>query len=295
MNEYASLSDLRTFMSLASAEVSDDAELRNILVRASRSIDRYTRRHFYPRRYSGANTLKYDLPEDRQMLNVGNIDLLEVKGLSDLNGASEIDSGAYWLKSGDNWNISPYDRIVINDSSGSLFNFSGTDQRAVHLDAVAGYREDYGYAWVDSGDTLTDALGAAITIASISASGGANIDGEAPRFKENQILRIGTGASEEYMYIQDTVNASRLNVIRGVNGTSGVAHAASTAIYTWQTEYDIEEAALELSSFVYQKSKSPFTNRISILQLGTVETPEAWPAKTIERLQKYKKDDIYAL
>lgn len=295
MNEYASLSELRTFMSLASAEVADDAELRNILTRSSRSIDRYCRRHFYPRRYGGTNTLKYDLPENRQILNVGNIDLLEVKGLSDLNGASEIDSSVYWLKSGDNWNISPYDRAVIDDSSGSLFNFSGTDQRAVHLDAVAGYHEDYGYAWVDSGDTLTDALAAGVTIASVAASGGANVDGIAPRFKENQILRITTGASEEFLYIQDTVNASRLNVIRGINGTSDVAHAASTSIFTWQPERDIEDAAIELSAFSYQKAKSPFTNRISVLQLGVIELPHAWPDKTIERLQKYKKDDIYAL
>ena len=277
MNEYASLSELRTFMSLASAEVADDAELRNILTRSSRSIDRYCRRHFYPRRYGGTNTLKYDLPENRQILNVGNIDLLEVKGLSDLNGASEIDSSVYWLKSGDNWNISPYDRAVIDDSSGSLFNFSGTDQRAVHLDAVAGYHEDYWYAWLDSGDTLTDALAACLTIASVAASGVANVDGIAPRFKENQILRITTGASEEFLYIQDTVNASRLNVIRGINGTSDVAHAASTSIFTWQPERDIEDAAIELAAFSYQKAKSPFTNRISVLQLGVIELPHAWP------------------
>jgi hypothetical protein len=295
MNEYASLSDLRTFMSLASAEVSDDAELRSILTRASRSIDRYTRRHFYPRRYGGTNTLKYDYPGGRQELSIGNIDLLEVKGLSDVNGASEIDSGAYWLKAGDNWNITPYDRIVLSDSSGSLFGFSGTTQRAVHVDAVTGYRENYGEAWVDSGGSLLSALGSATTLASISSSAAANVEGIMPRFKQSQILRIGTGASEEFMYIQDTINASLLRVIRGVNGTSGVSHAASTPIYTWQPEYDIEEAAVEVAAFVYQKAKSPFTNRISILQLGTVETPEAWPAKTIERLQKYKKDDIYSL
>jgi hypothetical protein len=295
MNEYASLSELRTFMSLASAEVSDDAELRNILTRSSRSIDRYTRRHFYPRRYGGTNTLKYDIPDNGLTLNVGNIDLLEVKGLSDLNGASEIGAGAYWLKAGDNWNISPYDRIVLSDSAGSVFSFSGTTQRAVHVDAIAGYREDYGYAWVNSGASLTDILPAATTIASVSASGAANSEGISPRFKQSQILRIGTGASEEFLYIQDTVNSSRINVIRGINGTSDIAHAASTSIFTWQPEYDIEESVVELAAFAYQKAKSPFTNRVSILSLGVIEHPEAWPEKTIERLQRYKKDEIYAL
>ena len=293
--DYATLSQLRTYMSLASAEVSDDNELRKILTRSSRSIDRYCRRHFYPRRYGGNDALKYDLPKDNQVLNIGNIDLLEVMGLSSLNGASEIDSSAYWLKSGDDWNMSPYDRIVIDDSSGSLFNSGATNQRAIRVDAIAGYREDYNFAWIDSAASLTSALGTATTLASISGSAGTNANGVFPRFSSGQLWRLGAGSTAEYAYVKDTIDASGVRLIRAVNGTSATVHASATKIYVWQPEHDIEDATIELSAFSYQKAKSPFSNRMSILQLGVIEHPESWPEKTIERLQRYKKDGIYAL
>lgn len=289
MNEYASLSDLRTFMSLASAEVSDDEELRKILTRASRQIDRYCRRYFYPKRHTGTSTLKYDLPQGG-ILRFDEEDVLEIKGLSHINGASEIDSSVYWLKCGDNWNITPYDRLELDESSGSIFNFTGTPQRAVHVDAITGYRENYGDSWINSGGSLTDALGAAITTASVSASQSPNLEGIWPRFYENQVWKV----DNEFMYVQDTINASSVRLIRGINGTTAAAHAASATIYTWQPEYDIEEATIELSAFAYQKAKSPFSNRISVLQLGVIEQPDAWPERTKDKLERYRKSINYA-
>lgn len=294
MNEYGTLSQLRTFLSLASAETSDDAELGQFLIRASRAIERYCRRHFYPKRMGGTNTLKYDLPNSLT-LRVDEKDLLDVHGLSHLNGANEIDESVYWLKTGDNWNMTPYDRIVLDDSSGSTFNFSGTPQQAVHVDAVTGYRENYGDAWINSGGSLTDALGAAVTLASVSASGGVNSLGLSPRFSAKQIWRLGTGASEEYVYVQDTTDGNAVRLIRGINGSSATDHAASAAIYVWQPEPDIEYSALELSAFMYQKAKSPFTNRISVLQLGVVEQPDAWPEITLDRLSRYRRDLTHSL
>ena len=294
MNEYGTLSQLRTFLSLASAETSDDTELEQFLVRASRAIDRYCRRHFYPKRLGGTNALKYDLPRGLT-LRVDEKDILDVHGLSHYNGASSIDESVYWLRAGDNWNMTPYDRIELDDSSGSTFNFSGTDKRAIHVDAVTGYNENYGEAWVNSGGSLTDALGSTVTLASVSASGGMNSLGISPRFSAKQIWRLGTGASEEYVYVRDTTDGNAVRLIRGINGSSAVNHAASTTIHVWQPEPDIEYSALELAAFMYQKAKSPFTNRISVLQLGVVEQPDAWPEVTLDRLSRYRRYLIQGL
>ena len=299
MNEYGTLSQLRTFLSLASADTGDDDELRQFLIRASRRIDQFCKRKFYPIRKGGNNTLKFDLPRDQRKLTFPEWDVVDVKGLSALNGASEIDSGAYWLKSGDRWNITPYDRVELDISIGSLINFSGTPQRAVHLDAVVAYNEDYGNAWVDSGASLTDLLSISVTLASTNASGAFNTIGLSPRFQQGQIWRLGSGASEEYVYAKDTAAGADdeegkaiITLIRGINGSSAVEHAASTTIYVWQTEQEIEDSTIELAAFMYQKASSPFTNRISMLQLGIVEMPDAWPEQTRERIKRYKKQII---
>lgn len=294
MNEYSTLSKLRTFLALASQNVGDDDELRQFLNFSSRAIDNATKRHFYPRRKQGTDTLKFDLPKDRQNLRIDNQDVLEVKGLSDLNGASEVDSSVYWLKTGDDWNMSPYSQIVVDNSTGSAFNFSGTDERAVHVDAVIGYHESYGTdGWVDSGGSLTDALGAAVTLASVSASNAVNTRGVSPRFEEGQIWRLGSGASEEYAYVKDTTDGNAVRLIRGINGTSAVAQAASETIWVWQPEKDIEYSAMELAAFLYQKSKSPFTDRVAALNLGLFEMPESWPVITQSRIKRFKKRRVY--
>jgi hypothetical protein len=293
LGDYTNLSKVRTFMSLASADTSDDSELRRMITRSSRAIDRYTRRHFYPLRHGGDDTLKFDLPKD-ETLRMIDYDVLDVHGLSHLNGASEVDSSVYWLKSGDRWNITPYDRVELDESSGSIFNFSGTPQRAVHADVVTGYREDYRFGWVDSAASLTSALGTGTTLASISGSAGFNSRGVSPRFSEGQLWRLGAGSAEEFVYVKDTIDGSSVRIIRAVNGTSRTTHASTTKVFVWQPEEEIEESATELTAFAYQKAKSPFTNRISVLQLGVIETPEAWPERTIEKLQRYKMSNIHS-
>ena len=84
--DYTTLSNVRTYLSLASADISDNDELRRFITRASRSIDGFTRRAFYPRRIGDGKLLTFDLPNDRSYLRMDGVDLLEVKGLSDLNG-----------------------------------------------------------------------------------------------------------------------------------------------------------------------------------------------------------------
>ena len=294
MNEYGTLSQLRTFISLASQDTTDDAELKRFIIHASRRIDQHCKRKFYPQRKGGTTTLKFNLPKNSQILEMRNIDLLAVKGLSDMNGASEIDSGAYWLKTGDRWDITPYDRIEMDFSSGSTFSYSGTPQRAVHVDAVIGYHEEYDNAWLDSGGSLTDVLDSGITLASVSASGADNSIGLSPRFSQGQLWRLTSGSNEEFCYVQNTRNSSSVDLIRGINGTSAVDHTASTTIYVWQTEKNIEDSALEVAAFMYSKAKSPFTNRVSVLQLGVVEQPEAWPEQSLERLSHYIKRPIHS-
>ena len=125
-NAYTTLRRVRNFLSLASQDASDDDYLQESIRHASRSIDLFTHRFFYPKK----QTRQYDI-KDQRLIRLDEEDLLEVKGLSDHNGSSEIDSSAYFTRSGDNWNEYPLNRIEMDFSVGSLLNYSGTRQQGI--------------------------------------------------------------------------------------------------------------------------------------------------------------------
>ena len=286
-NTYTTLPRLKAYLSLGSAATSDDNFLRSFLRRASRSVDRYTKRQFFPSEV----TLRNNLPEG-DVLRF-DFDILEVKGLSDLNGASEIDSGAYFVSAGANYDRTPYDRIVLDYQSGSVFKYSGTDQQAVHTNAIIGYHEDYGNAWVNSGASLTSLVGLATgkTTINVSGSAGENLLGDKPRFEEGNVIKI----DEEFMHVIAGNGASGLDVIRAANGTTASAHAASTAVFVFEPMQDIEFATTRLAAMEYHQSLAPYTGRVIALQFGTIENHERYPPDVLEILKAYKKQRVYSV
>src|SRR3990172_2863284 len=157
MNLCTSLDSARKYVAAASQNTEDDELLHSLIFNASRSIDHFTRRKFYPRletrfySYSEAHQLKVD------------DDLLAVHTLKTQNGACTVASGVMWPAAGDSWNHTPYDRIVLNNTSGSILYYSGTPQRSQELTALWGYHEHYANACIATGTSLA---------ASYAASGG---------------------------------------------------------------------------------------------------------------------------
>jgi hypothetical protein len=286
MNEYATLDSFRQYLSLASADTSDDTQLKDFLRDASRAIDEHTFRKFYPTRTSA---LKYDIPKGGTLRT--NEDLLEIKGLSDLNGASVISSNVAWLKTGDEWNLTPYDRIILDDSSGSAFNYSGTPQRAIRLDAIVGYHKEYNQAWRYSSVSLTSDMTATGITASVSGSAGDDAWGSPSRIQAMNIVKI----DEEFMFVtQGGQGASTFNVVRGINGTSATTHASGASIYVWKVEQDIETATKELASFYYAQAKSPYTQRMANAITGMVTLPDTMLPSTERRLSRFIKRRVYS-
>lgn len=288
LNAYSTLPKLRKYLTLASADTSDDDHLRDFLRAASRAIDRYTHRVFYPYR----RTSYFDLPERRDIIRIDD-DLLEVKGLSHLNGASEFDSNTYWLKAGDDWNKTPYDRIVIDtDRTGSVLNFTVTPRRAIHTDLILGYNSDYDNAWIDSGASLTNGITATQTEVTISGSIGSDLIGNAPRFEEGQIWKI----DDEFILASSGVSSSAIETVRGINGTTAAVHAASATVEVFNIELDIEFATRRLAAMEYHQSHAPYTGRTITINLGTViESQEEWPQDVKGRLERHRKHRIYAI
>lgn len=288
-NIYAPLIEIRSYLSLASGNTTDDEQLLKYLYRASRTIDKYTHRRFYPEQRP---TQYFDLPKGNYELRTRG-ELLEVIGLSAVNGASAVDSSVYWLRCGDDWNMTPYDRIVLDDSSGSLFNYAGTPQRAIHLDAFWGYHEHYDRAnegWVNSGLTLSASMSTGVTVASLSGSSDiTNVIGEQPALFGEQLLRI----NNEFLHITGASGATSLiSVLRGVNGTTTASHASGVALQTWQPEPDISFSTTRLAAWQYQQAMAPFTHKVRMIGMGTLELPETWPPDVLDKLERYRKQRI---
>lgn len=277
INTYVPLDDLRSYFNLGSQNTTDDETLKEIIYRCSRSVDKYTRRHFFPKH----ELRKYDAPKD-ETLRLDR-DFVSVTGLSHLNGNAEIDSADYWLSRGEDWNLKPYDRIVLNDSGVTRFNFSGTRRQAVHVEGTTAYHESDG--WVFSGTSLNGDLAHNNSLAFIGGSTGQDNDGFSPRFKAGQVIKI----ENEFAHIEFGSGLSYINLKRGINGTTLASHASNTAVYVWKPESDIQFYTKRLASWAYMQSQSPYTERISIPGYGSIDVPGNWPKDIRDGLNRFKR------
>lgn len=291
MNEYITLTQARNWMSLDASETSDDIEILQSIEDASRAIDRYCFRSFYPNR----KTLYYDLPQDSQRLKFEE-DIVEVYGLSDMGGASEIDASVYWLRNGNNWNQTPYNIIELDYSSGCVFNYSGTEQRAIVADAVTAYHEDYDNAWIFTNASLTEAINASQTNIVISIS---NSDewGKASPICAQKIVKL----DNEYVYVITKLNENDTHktwtVKRGINGTTAASHAEATSASFFKAENDIMYSTKVLTDFQYKTRDAEKTGR-RITPLGggfVLDDPDSWPSQVRTKLQRYVKKRVYSI
>lgn len=275
LNTYVPLDDLRSYFSLASGNTTDDSQMLDLIYRSSRSVDKFTRRHFFPK----LETRYYDIPPGDELRL--DRDFLSFSGLSHMNGAQEIDSSVYWGARGDDWNVRPFDRIVLDDTSGSMFNYSGTPRRAVHVSGVTGYHETNG--WVFSGTSLLGDLTTTNRLLFIGGSLGQDDEGFSPRFKPGQTVKI----DNEFMNIEYGSGLSYIGVKRAINGTTMASHASDSAVYIWKPESDIQFYTKRLASWAYMQSQSPYTERISVPGYGSIDVPGTWPKDIKSGLDRF--------
>lgn len=276
LNTYVSVDDLRNYFSLGSQNTADDESMKDLIYRCSRSVDKYTRRYFYPK----LETRYYDIPRDRDELRLDR-DFISITGLSHMNGTEAIDSSVYWTARGEDWNLKPFDRIALDDTSGSMFNYSGTPRRAIHVNGITGYHESDG--WVDSGTTLQGDLTAGNRLLFVGGSLGQDNEGFSPRFKPGQTIKV----DNEFMSLEYGSGLSYIGVKRAINGTTVASHASNTGIYVWKPESDIQFYTKRLASWAYMQSQSPYTERISVPGFGSVDVPGAWPKDIREGLDRF--------
>jgi len=289
-NLYVLLYNLKATIGLDQTDTDEDDLLEGFCFTASRMWEGATRRKFYPllaARY-------YDLPEDTALLKLDE-DLLEVTAFTTQNGEESVASADYYLRCGHSYNLMPYDRIeMLANGDMPVLLFTGIMQKSQAVTGYWGYHEDYSNAWQDSDDALAADATASATTLTVSDADGTDIYGVTPRFKAGQLLRVVTGDDTEYIYlvsIDTTTNI--LTIIRGVNGTTAVAHDEDDQIDVYMPMGEVVQAVTRLAAWLYGQKDAPFTAEVATAVAGvTITIPPSAPADVIAMAAIYKRVDL---
>lgn len=273
MNLYATLADLRRYLGLTSAQTGDDDLLLTLLGAASRLIEGYTARQFYPVRQTRAYTV------DDPALLLLHGDLLHMHSLT--NGAgSVIPAAAYHLEpAGEAVKSS-----ILLDRTQAVFTHDGDPVDAITVEGTWGYHPGWPDAWPESGDSVQDdPLTAGATALAVTDADAPGPAGYGARFVVGQLIRI----EEEYLHVL-AVNASTntLTVERAANGTAAASHDLGTGIDIYRPPEDVRQACLRVASWLYKQKDAGFVQAAGNLR-GQVLVPPALPEDVQQILAPY--------
>lgn len=236
--EYTTLNRLRAIDEIEST--ADDSLLIAFIQQASMWLTTTANREFLPfvdtRYYDALSRNAYG-----HTLYLDDSDLLEVSSLA--VAGTTIPASQYVLHPNNSW---PKDSIVlVTSSTYNLSDYQTNRQQSIVVTGTFGFHNNWPAAWATTGQTVLDdplpAGQTTITVADVSA------------FEVRQYLRI----EDEYLQVTaiDTVD-DELTVERGINGTTAVEHAATTAIDRYRQIPDIQLATEKLAVYLYQHRDS---------------------------------------
>lgn len=268
-NCYTTLAKMSAIKRISSVNAVEDAVLEAMISAASRVIDGYCGRTFYPR---VANRL-YDVPENILFLKD---DLLSLTTLT--NGdATVITSTDYILESSGRY---PYWGIKLRDISSVfwLYNSYGSEERVISVLGEWGYHNDYPGAWFAT-DTLSAGVNAAVT--ALPTTGSALL-------KQNQIIKIDSEVMNVSSVVTTTTNVTK----RGDNGSTAAAHLISAQIYVWLPIEDIRAACEDIVLTEYNKrfGAGQEAGVVTVTAAGVVISPSDMSAYAKGILDRYRRN-----
>lgn len=240
-NSYLSLAELRAAVpdGLRATVTKYDAHMLRLLSEASRFVDNYCKRTFFPtlatRYFDGSG-------EYSQRIS----DLISVSSLSysedDGDTYTAYASTDYYLSAaGDHNSLKSYDTLEMNVNTSTTWTYFPTGQRSIKVVGVWGYCDNRNDCWESTGDTTEDAtLSSSATTVTVNDVDGLDLYGAAPRFQAGALYRIESEYVEATL-TQDTTS-NTLGIIRARNGTTAAAHAQNTAIDVWKPPEPVKQA-----------------------------------------------------
>ena len=311
---YATMAQIKEYLvNLKGEYVKDNQIIQRFALQASRRLDRACKRHFmpvretrtydhpgggyttaaYPQNITGPHLTSASSYVSTPAVLCVDEDLLEIATLTTQNGSTTISASNYFLKSGDEYNRSPYERIELKtDGTQTTFLYSGTTQQANSVDGFWGYHDDWDNAWAQVDTVQDNPLTSSDTTVTVADVDGVDEQGFTPRFHLQQLIRFGPDSSAEYAYITGkSEEANTLTVVRGVNGTTAAEQTQSTDIYVYRPMADIQEALLLLAVYSYRRKDSVGTvdDRALASSTGVLVMPPKLPEEVSSAISAYRK------
>ena len=218
---YATLDDLKA--ELGETTTANDARLGRYIAQASRAIEQYTGRTFYP----VTATKYFDAPRDGCSLFLTYEDLLTLTTLTD--GTGVITSSYYWLYP---LNMAPKHSILLDTGTlGRGFEYDEDPQRAISIAGQWGASDNYQATGLTLAAAVSSTTATTITLSGATAAVG-------------WMLLIDS----EAMHVS-AVSGNVATVQRGANGTTAATHDSGATVYRYIVPVDIMQACIEMASY----------------------------------------------
>lgn len=247
MNLYATLEEVKDQIDLTSN--TDDSAILSLINTVSRMIDRITGKFFYPQKQTVyLNSIGGDLiylPDYILELNS-----LEI---SDDNGDTyePLTQEDYFLTNGVDYR-EPYNSIYLNPNGDQSSFYSGT--RAIKIDAVWGFNENYSNAWADSGSVLLGDVNNSTTTFPVDPDN-TDVFGLYSSVSLGGLLKVNSEVF--YPTFTDSVN-NEIKVIRGFNGFDSDSHTAGDTVYKWMVHPIVRQATIIQTVRTWKRAETAF-------------------------------------
>ena len=282
---FVTLEELRE-LSLDTKKVADDNQLKRFCLEASREIEVLANgRQFAP--YFAV--FHFDYPYDVYRLELGFRDLLEVTELATENGELIIPATDYLLKSGSDYDITPYNFIENRTDRGVVnFQWGGTLQQSQRVTGWWGHVLNWPDAMRLTDGTVTSVSGRTVTV-------NGNVDAldlldGSPQYPILSTIRID---NELMLVVGRNSNTNTLTVERGINGTTAASHTVGAEIYRFIPDETIRRVSRILADWYYKRrSQSRDPDRPIMTNQGVV-LPANLPREVTETMRQFRYAGLY--
>jgi len=299
---YARVEDFTKLKKIETAESSaaDEYEIiRRYLREATRLIDRYTLRHFFPiceqREYpvpAEFVNLRFrvfpsaDLNLDDDLLSITTLETGVTGNLTELTEDTHFQKRP--------WNDYPkYGLRLMFPTfwNGVLTSLNNWRIPSIFVTGVWGYHERYETdAWIDTNVNLQAELNATDTTFNIPAVADPAVvdDVGDTDIQAGELLKI----EDEYLEVVSVSDADPrvVTVRRSRNGTTAAVHASATDIYKWNVHEDIQELCLDIAK-TWREKGTTFGGRAGVSDMS-VGAKLAISDDTLTMLVNYQRETV---
>lgn len=178
---------------------------------------------------------------------------------------------------------SPYQYLRLLSNSGSWYDqcLNGSlTPLFVTINGIWGYHGDYANAWLLTTTLTADPTsGTTLTVTDIDGTDGY---GRSPWISPGALLKV----EDEFMLVTAVDTGTNVATVkRGMNGTTGVAHAIGTGVYVWQVEDPVRRVVARQSGFLYARRGAYESSAIT--DVGVINYPSDLLAELRGVIQGY--------